>query len=99
MASPLGLRPPTSRMNAEPVALMPNAGPSPQLIALAHDAARSFSLWPELVCAIVEQESSWNPWALRYEPAFYARYIEPQLLRAEPSPTKPKLARAHFHGA
>ena len=52
-----------------------------QLITLAHEAATKQSLWPELVCAIVEQESSWDRWALRYEPAFYARYIEPQLAR------------------
>jgi soluble lytic murein transglycosylase-like protein len=52
-----------------------------ELIALAHDAARVQSLQPELVCALVEQESAWDPWALRYEPAFYTRYIEPQLAR------------------
>jgi soluble lytic murein transglycosylase-like protein len=51
------------------------------LVALAHDAALKQSVWPELVCAIVEQESSWDPWALRYEPAFYTRYVEPQLAR------------------
>lgn len=62
-----------------PVAHPTNA--PPQLIALAHEAANKQSLWPELVCAIVEQESSWNRWALRYEPAFYARYVEPQLVR------------------
>jgi soluble lytic murein transglycosylase-like protein len=55
--------------------------PPPELLALAHDAARAHSLWPELVCAVVEQESAWNAWALRYEPAFYARYVEPQLAR------------------
>jgi len=51
------------------------------LISLAHEAADAHSLWPELVCAVVEQESSWKPWALRYEPAFYARYVEPQVSR------------------
>ena len=30
---------------------------------------------PALVCAIVEQESSWNTWAMRYEPAFFAKYV------------------------
>jgi soluble lytic murein transglycosylase-like protein len=55
--------------------------PPPELLRLAHDAARVHSLWPELVCAVVEQESAWNPWALRYEPAFYARYVEPQVAR------------------
>jgi soluble lytic murein transglycosylase-like protein len=77
---------------------MPNASPSPQLLLLAHDAARSFSLWPELVCAIVEQESSWNPWALRYEPAFYARYIEPQLSRGAISHETEARARAFSWG-
>ena len=52
-----------------------------ELVALAHAAADAQSLWPELVCAIVEQESAWDRWALRYEPAFYARYVEPQLTR------------------
>jgi soluble lytic murein transglycosylase-like protein len=46
---------------------------------LAHDAAQAHALWPELVCALIEQESSWNRWAVRYEPAFYKRYIEPQI--------------------
>ncbi len=50
-----------------------------ELVALAHAAASAHSLWPELVCAVVEQESSWNPWALRYEDAFYTRYVERQL--------------------
>jgi soluble lytic murein transglycosylase-like protein len=30
---------------------------------------------PALACALVEQESAWNPWAIRYEPAYYTRYI------------------------
>src|SRR5438445_3491552 len=51
------------------------------LVALAHRAAEAHALWPELVCAIVEQESAWNPWALRYEPVFYEKYIAPQIAR------------------
>jgi soluble lytic murein transglycosylase-like protein len=47
----------------------------PQLVALARKAAASQSLDPALVCAVVEQESSWNPWAMRYEPAFFAKYV------------------------
>lgn len=35
---------------------------------------------PALACALVEQESAWNQWAIRYEPAFYARYVLPQRL-------------------
>jgi soluble lytic murein transglycosylase-like protein len=55
--------------------------PPAELVALACRAAEAHALWPEVVCAIVEQESSWNPWALRYEPAFYEKYIAPQFAR------------------
>jgi len=47
------------------------------LIALARAAAAAHALDPALVCAVVEQESAWNPWAIRYEPGFLARYVAP----------------------
>ena len=47
----------------------------PQLVALARKAAASQSLDPALVCAVIEQESSWYAWAMRYEPAFFAKYV------------------------
>ena len=46
-----------------------------QLIAAARKAAAAQSLDPALVCAVVEQESGWNPWAIRYEPLFFAKYV------------------------
>jgi len=46
-----------------------------ELIELAKANARFFEVDPALVCAVVEQESGWEPWAIRYEPAFYDRYI------------------------
>jgi soluble lytic murein transglycosylase-like protein len=46
-----------------------------QLLALARRAAAAQSLDPALVCAVAEQESGWNPWAMRYEPAFFAKYV------------------------
>src|SRR5258708_22168222 len=46
-----------------------------QLVTLARRAAAAQSLDPALVCAVVEQESGWNPWAMRYEPAFFAKYV------------------------
>jgi soluble lytic murein transglycosylase-like protein len=46
-----------------------------QLVALASKAAVAQSLDPALVCAVIEQESGWNPWAIRYEPAFFAKYV------------------------
>src|SRR6266852_540219 len=48
-----------------------------QLIALARKAAGAQSLDPALVCAVIEQESAWNPWAMRYEPLFFAKYVAP----------------------
>lgn len=49
----------------------------PKLIALARATAAKHALDPALVCAVVEQESSWEPSAMRYEPAFRARYVAP----------------------
>lgn len=48
---------------------------SAQLIAWAKEAAGRHGLDAALVCAVVEQESSWNPWAMRYEPKFFAKYV------------------------
>jgi soluble lytic murein transglycosylase-like protein len=53
--------------------------PTDALISLARAAAAAHSLDPALVCAVCEQESSWDPFAIRYEPAFYDRYVAPQL--------------------
>ena len=48
-----------------------------ELVKLAVAAAKAHNLDPALVCAIVEQESGWNPWAIRYEPAFFVKYVAP----------------------
>lgn len=45
--------------------------------ALARKFASVHVLDPALVCAVAENESSWNPWSTRYEPGFFHRYIEP----------------------
>jgi soluble lytic murein transglycosylase-like protein len=44
---------------------------------IARAAAAQHSLDPALICAIVEQESAWDPHAIRYEPAFRTRYVAP----------------------
>ena len=49
----------------------------PQLVVLARKAAEAEGLEPALVCAVAEQESAWNPWAMRYEPAFFTKYVAP----------------------
>lgn len=40
-------------------------------------AARRYDLDPDFVEGFCRQESSCDPWAARYEPAFYDRYIKP----------------------
>jgi soluble lytic murein transglycosylase-like protein len=72
--SPYGFRFLILRVILAGISLMP---PPPALVALARAAAAAHKLDPALVCAVVEQESSWNPWAVRYEHAFLARYVEP----------------------
>ena len=49
----------------------------PKLLVMAQRAAEAEGLDAALVCAVVEQESGWNPWAMRYEPAFFAKYVAP----------------------
>lgn len=36
-----------------------------------------------LVCAIIEQESGFNPWAIRYENGFYNHYVVPLKLSSD----------------
>jgi soluble lytic murein transglycosylase-like protein len=48
---------------------------TPQLVASTRKAAAAQGLDPALVCAVVEQESAWNTWAIRFEPAFFAKYV------------------------
>jgi soluble lytic murein transglycosylase-like protein len=55
---------------------MPDTVP-PELIDLARHIAADHELDPQLVCAVIEQESAWNPWAVRYEPGFLSRYVAP----------------------
>ena len=60
-------------------------------LALAKKWATKYGLDPLIVCAVIEQESGWNPWAIRFEPAFVQRYIKP----AQPTaPTTRELTEA-----
>ena len=49
------------------------------MVNIARATATDEGLFPELVCAIIEQESDWNPWAIRYEPGFFEHYVKPLL--------------------
>ena len=50
---------------------------SSALISIALTIAQRHGLDPSLVCAVIEQESAWNTHAIRYEPAFFAKYVAP----------------------
>ena len=56
---------------------MPPNSDNTTLISLARTTAAQHTLDPALICAIVEQESAWDPHAIRYEPAFRMRYVSP----------------------
>jgi len=43
----------------------------------ASNYARKHGIDVSLLCAVIEHESSWNPWAIRYEGGFFAVYILP----------------------
>jgi soluble lytic murein transglycosylase-like protein len=52
------------------------------LIPIARASAAKHALDAALVCAVIEQESAWDPLAMRYEPAFRMRYVAPLRLSA-----------------
>ncbi|MGH9574591.1 MAG: transglycosylase SLT domain-containing protein [Candidatus Acidiferrales bacterium] len=45
------------------------------LIAMAHTIAARFDLNAALVCAVIDVESSWDTYAIRFEPLFRQRYV------------------------
>jgi soluble lytic murein transglycosylase-like protein len=64
-------------------------------LALVSKYAPKYGLQPSLVGAVCEQESDWYPWAVRFEPAFEARYIKPALPQ---SPSTLQLCEAMSFG-
>lgn len=52
------------------------ASHEPTLGEMVKRAAAKHNLPAEVVAAVVWQESRGNPWAFRYEPGFYRRYLE-----------------------
>jgi soluble lytic murein transglycosylase-like protein len=64
-------------------------------LALAKKWAAKYSLDAAIVAAVIEQESGWNPWCVRFEPAFLQRYVKP----ANPvAPTTQEITRATSFG-
>jgi soluble lytic murein transglycosylase-like protein len=65
------------------------------LIEQAKQRAAVYSLDLALVCAVCEQESEWDTYAIRFEPAFEKKYIHPALPQA---PTTEEIAKAMSFG-
>lgn len=53
-----------------------------RFLSLITQAAQTHGLPVSLVLAIVQVESGGNPWAARYEPGFYDRYVMTQPVKA-----------------
>jgi soluble lytic murein transglycosylase-like protein len=68
-----------------------------ECIQIARMQAMAYSLESSLVCAVIEQESAWSPWATRYEPAFFAKYVAPLYTNQKISPTE-AYGRAFSYG-
>jgi len=65
------------------------------LVDQVKQQATLYGVDPALACAVAEQESGWNCWAIRFEPAFERRYIHPALPDA---PTTEEMTRAMSFG-
>lgn len=48
-----------------------------EMIAIARMIAAAHKLPPEIVCGQIQRESDWEPYAMRYEPAFLSKYVAP----------------------
>jgi soluble lytic murein transglycosylase-like protein len=69
-----------------------------EIIQFARGLAARHGLDAALVCAVCEQESGWDPWAIRYEPAFYERYVQPMIDGGELSDETEARSRAFSWG-
>lgn len=69
-----------------------------EMIALARQAAAKYDLDEALVCALCDHESEgWNTWAMRYEPAFFQKYVAPLYAAGKINPTE-AYARSFSYG-
>lgn len=76
---------------------MPDLVSVAPLITLVKAEAVKAGLDPVLMCAIAEQESGWDTWSIRYEPAFMAKYVAPLYTNHKISATE-AWARAYSWG-
>lgn len=65
---------------------------------LAGKYSVKYGLETALVCGLIEQESSWNCWSMRYEPLFFTHYIQPLLNTNQVHDMTEATARATSYG-
>lgn len=63
---------------------------SPELRKIIEQKAAEFEIDPDLIESCVIHESSGNPQATRYEPAFYNNYIQPMVSKGIVTPEEGK---------
>lgn len=71
---------------------------NPEFIELAKQQAQTLGLDHRLVCAVCEQESSWDTWSIRYEPEFYLHYLLPLVVSGKIDDATEARARAFSWG-
>lgn len=59
-----------------------------QLEQLARETAQRHGIDQALFCALCDHESGWNTYAIRYEPAFFTKYVAPQYTAGKISATE-----------
>ena len=69
----------------------------PTLILMAKATADRHGLDEALVCAVCEQESSWDTWASRFEPDFFTKYIAGPFLAGNLQPGSGKVSQTEAY--
>jgi soluble lytic murein transglycosylase-like protein len=72
--------------------------PDQTTIDLAKTIARRWDLNPAVFCGLVQRESNWNPWAIRFENLFFQKYIAPQVMQRKITDNTEAYARAFSWG-
>lgn len=61
---------------------------TPELLALARQKAIAWQIQPDIVFALIDRESEWDTYDIRFEPKFLSKYIAPQYTAGKLSATE-----------
>jgi soluble lytic murein transglycosylase-like protein len=68
----------------------------PALVDMVRQSALALGVDPAVACAVVEQESRWDCFAIRYEPRFYDEYVAPHIEEWHLTDTEARLRAFSF---